>query len=648
MKRQSFGCVLIFALSTLWYCKQAIFSGDLLFALGGDQFHSYHSALVYYHEWIRKGILPLWNMLSLAGQPFGLHSVSLFDNYRLFGTFINADLAYNVTIILGLFLNGVVFFYFLRRKGASHYGALIGGVIWMISMSSSPESGFFYFPLCFYVMDKFWGKFNRQNYLLLVCVIVFFLFNSNPQSIIYVSILLFCYGLYVSPARRSKKILWTVSPFVFAGGLVMFHFIRLIELAKNSTRSLWVETQTLSPVQYVLSIFPDLFKSVERPDLNFMLVRVQQSVFSKLPFSSHVDDFLSPPYLGVFAIVALIIGVFNFKRNRGKIQNFALVSVAMVLGYLTFHPILYSLVIRHIPFLGGMTNIMRVFDVYKFAIAILSAFAVDYLLFESGAKAVIKKVGIVLSAITGVVVVGMIAVRVILIQFKDVLAAKMASQFRIDSTESIYIENAQNFKSERIQEFFTYFDHITSTQSMHVWVPVGLMVILFLLLWTFRKGYLSRNVFQVLFLAFILFDLCHIMGFTMPSSPKEQVYQYQAMADFLKKDKDLFRVCVIEDKTRSFNRMFLRPETNMTYGISTPDGYEQLYQKKYVEFYTRLTKRKKMADRIMNPTHEIAFDLANVINCKYFLTSDQSHYLDDKSFLNLVYEGLATMHQQGL
>jgi len=36
---------------------------------------------------------------------------------------------------------------------------------------------------------------------------------------------------------------------------------------------------------------------------------------------------------------------------------------------------------------------------------------------------------------------------------------------------------------------------------------------------------------------------------------------------------------------------------------------------------------------------QVAFDLANVINCKYFLTSDQSTYLDGKSFLNLVYEG---------
>jgi len=184
MKRQSFGCVLIFAILTLWYCKEAIFSGDLLFALGGDQFHSYHSALVYYHEWIRKGILPLWNMLSLAGQPFGLHSVSLFDNFRIFGTIFHADLAYNLTIIFGMLFNGIILFFFLRRKGASSFGSLIGGVIWMISMSSSPESGFFYFPLCFYVMDKYWGKFNRRNYLLLVLIIVLFFFIRSlaPDS----------------------------------------------------------------------------------------------------------------------------------------------------------------------------------------------------------------------------------------------------------------------------------------------------------------------------------------------------------------------------------------------------------------------------------------------------------------------------------
>src|SRR3989338_5404183 len=105
--------LVFFFLVAAFLCR-GLFEGKILVDLGGDELKCYFSAVWYTHTWVKAGILPLWNTLSLGGHPFGIHAVSSYNIANLAAFFFKPETAYSAAVFLGIILNGFFFYLFLR------------------------------------------------------------------------------------------------------------------------------------------------------------------------------------------------------------------------------------------------------------------------------------------------------------------------------------------------------------------------------------------------------------------------------------------------------------------------------------------------------------------------------------------------------
>ena len=624
---------------TLFYCRK-MFLGYLLLPLGGDEVHSIYSSMVYLHDWTKGGTFPLWNTLSACGAPFAAGSITLANFYYLTARFLEAGTAYNTVIFTSILLNGILLYEFLLRKNCSPYAAWIGGLVWMISTASAIDSGFFFLSLSFLLAELYSSKNSRIFYVLLAGSLGLYACNAHPQFFLYNGLFLFFY--LISKRTELSRIFVISVPvlFITAFGLAGFHWSRLAEWILLSNRSDWTLAQAWLPTHYPLVIFPKLYHLASRQDLDFIVPRIFQWFFSRIHSLRSLERVLEPPYMGLWPLLGIFVAVHQAKQQKQESSNFFLMASAFTVFYLLFHPLLYLTVIRHIPVLSGMTNIGRLFDVYQFSLAVLTAKAVDFLL-RHGERplGVIRNAAKCLTAALGVFFIALWWGRVFILKHEAIIRQKIESNLHALSVPNIFIDNLSELKNRRTQEFFFFIRESISFANPHLLFPAILIAVLLGMVYAYQTHRISKRSFQWLVVLFVLADLGTGLGFGLSSSARQELRQSPGVVRFLKEDHELYRVMMVEDKTKSFNSFFLVPQSNMIYGLATPDGYEPLYVKRYADFYTWLTKRSSPLGFVMHPMHDFNEDLANFINVKYFVTSKYNDKLERNSDYEKVYEG---------
>ncbi len=365
------------------YCYKAFFCGHILLVPEGDTIDSIYSAMRYMHAWAQNGVFPLWNTLSMAGHPFASDTITFLNLYHLGALLWDVDFAYNLVIFSGILLNGIFLFFFLRRRGLADFASFIGALIWMLITANEIDSGFFFLSLCLFLADRYISKKTKIDFLGLTLSIAFYSLNAHPQYFLYGAGFLLIY-MYFFKAEREPKMregfFWLFAPFVLGVGLASFHFLRVAEWTALSNRSSWTLVLMWLPTHYGLLLFPQLFESAARPDLNFIVTRIFQWAFLKVPGLESTQRFLNPPYIGILPIFAALIILRCQELRKNKWIRFFLFTIAFAGLYLTLHPFIYQALVRHIPILGGMTNVGRLFYILQLSFAILAAKMVDALL----------------------------------------------------------------------------------------------------------------------------------------------------------------------------------------------------------------------------------------------------------------------------
>ncbi len=614
--------------------------------MGGDHVHSIYGSMVFFHEWISRGVFPLWNPLVLCGHPFGVTSITAFNLYHLAAIFFEAGSAYNAVTLSSIFFGGLFLYLFIVRNGISPFAAWISTAAWMITTSRDIDTGFFFLPLVFYLADLFLSKKSKIRFLGLVVGLTFYSLNANTQYFLYGSLFLFAYMLWREHGENGLSVrifVVIILGFIVSVGLALFHYVHLLELTVASNRSAWNEIQVLLPTHLLKVVFPKLFYSPTRPELIVIFPRALQWLFASAAALQKVQFFLAPPYAGIAQATGVVVCAFYLRRENNRFIKFFLFSVAFVLLYLIFHPLIYLLVVKHIPVLKGMTGVLRLFNLYRFSLVVLGAKAIDILLSRTPAAAAAYKitekffVGACFLLFTA-----MMATKFILVNFKVALEAKIYSALGAAQKASIFIENRSRFESERVEQFFYFFREASSFRNPTIWVPVVLLVIFFAAARLHQKGKFPRALFMVFLSAFVILDVGSVSGYSLWATDRAKALQYSELAEFIKQDKGLYRVFTIEDKTRSIHKMFLRPQSNMVYGIATPDGYGEFFQMRYVKFYKWLSRREHMP----GPLHfmdDFEKPLADFLNCKYVVTTAVNPKLDredgfEKVFNNSEYK----------
>ncbi len=622
---------------------KGILFGRVLLRLGGDEVHSIYSAMVYLHDWVSRGCVPLWNTLSACGAPFGASSISLGNIYYLTAGLLPPNVAYNAVIFFSVWFNGILMYEFLLKKSLSLFASFIGGLAWMAVTASAIDSGFFGLTLSFLTAEIYSLKRSRLSYVCFVLSLAFYSINAHPQFFLYGSFFLWAYLLSknLKPAQGFlKNGVNLLVPFLIALGLSSFHWARLVEWIHVSNRSSWTELQALLPTHYPLVFFPRLYQLSGRPDLDFIVPRIFQYFFSHMPSLRSLDRVLEPPYIGLWPVLSIFICIRGSQEKSLDPARFFIFSAFIVIVYLLIHPFLYLILIQHIPVWSGMTNIGRLFDIYLFSLAVSAAYAVDLVMEQrTGLSLFIRQLIFKIGVILAIFFVLLAAVRIFVNRHEQWLSHEIEAGLHATKAPTIFIEDVARFQKRRSEEFLYFIRQCISIKNPRLLIPLALFVVLSTVLYAYLTGKISRKSFQYLFALFVVIDLCY--GNTlleMVSSDPGDIIKNSRIVQILHQDRGIFRVMILEDKTKSFNDFFLVPQSNMIYDIATPDGYEPLYIKRYADFYCWLTKRSGPLGFVMHTMNDYDEDLANFINVKYFLTSSKNDLLEERNGYERIYE----------
>ena len=619
------GVFFFFILATAVLCA-GLFQGKVLIDLTGDEIKCYFSAVMYAHRWMKEGIFPLWNTLSLCGHPFGVHAVSSYNLLNAAALFFDPATAYTIVKAVGIFLNGYFFYWFLRQRGIGTYGAMVAGWIWMVPIREA-EVGFFFLPLLFLLAGLYAGRPGKKWFTCLTVSLALYFLNANPHSALTNTLFLgaYLFWLAISSGKRDRATFLKMAlPFALAVGLTAFYTARAFELYGLSNRAARGEVVTFLPTHTILMLFPKLFSSPVGPATDFVVPRILQSIFSSIPLLHAVEIFTWPLYLGAAAVIAFFLAPRTLAWQKfffyGALGSFA---------YLMLHPFFYLTLIRHIPVLQGLVGVQRLFLIGEFSMLVVLAAALDRWLIPSDEnRRALVSLGRRLAIIFAVGAVVLAALRLGIEAFRPRLASMIGERLKAVTNPSIFLGDLETFREERVRQFFDFFNQVLSWKNPHILWPLAVILVTVGLVYAYQRGWLGRRVFQAAFLAWTILDVSLVFGFSRQASAPAEIFKGSEVAAVLKRDPSLFRVLMVEDPKTPYSRMFLVPEANLTHGVSTADGYEYLYLNRYIRFYEWLTLRPEGMGPYIHPLHHFNKDMADFMNIKYFLTSEFNEALD--------------------
>ncbi len=636
--RRHAAALIFFFLASAFLCR-GLFEGKILVDLGGDELKCYFSAVSYTHTWVKAGILPLWNTLSLGGHPFGIHAVSSYNLANLAAFFFRPETAYSAVVFLGIYLNGYFFYLFLRGRGAGLFAAVASGWVWMIPRRET-EVGFFFLPLLFVLAAPYAERPTGKRLFFFTLALALYFLNSNPHSAIYNTIFVLAYLTFL--LKESKEggfstAFKVILPVLLAIGLTAFYSARAFELYGLSNRASRGEIVAFLPTHYPLLLFPNLFYSPAGPQADFVIPRILQTIFSHIPFMKAVEVFPIPLYSGAAAVIAFF---YASSGKRSALANFFWWVVVLVLAYLTLHPILYLLFIRYLPVLKGLVGVHRLFMIEEFSLLALLAVSLGEWLVVSEEKSrkllsLARRMAVGAFIFTALLA----SLRVLVEALRPKLTAVILSNLRAASAPSIFIGDFETFSHERVRQFFQYFERVLSWDNPHLVWPLCVFAVFLALIIGYQKMKMSRRFFQGVFFLWMALDVGLVLGFSRPAFSREAIFKGARPAEFFKHDTGLFRVLMVEDAKTPYSSIFLAPEANLIYGIATPDGYEYLYLKRYVRFYEWLTLRPEGMGPYIHPLHHFNKDAADFLNVKYFLTSSFNESFEHRPDMQKRWEG---------
>jgi len=353
-------------------------------------------------ESIKQGDFPLWNPYQFCGHPFiaNPQHAALYPFNALF-FILPFDVAFNTIIILHFFLGGLFTYLFLRDLKVNPSGALVSGLIFMLS-------GYFlsvhslltillssvWTPLIMMFFRRAINKKGLKNEMF-TAIFITLSFLGGGIEIVYgnIFVLLFMviffpllHTAFVGDKPRRYRFIYNVSIywehirsllivsilFLFLSAVQLFPFV---ELFHHSIRGNGISYQeatiwSFAPKDILLFFLPDAYgyfldvkrywvtqcwlKTLYTGGLPFIL-----SFIFFLPFHRS----LSPSEEGV--------AVKRFEESRTFYLLLILLSLFLSLGH--YNP-LYPFVFKHVPFFNGIRYPVKFLYIFILVISITAGF----------------------------------------------------------------------------------------------------------------------------------------------------------------------------------------------------------------------------------------------------------------------------------
>lgn len=634
---------------------------DKVYLSLGDEWCQYFSRDTYFRNAVKNGIFPLWNPFVFCGLPEGLEAVSHFSVRNLMFLFLEPGHAWNANLFLNAVFSGWFMFLLLSLTAKlSFFPSLIGGMIFLCySLNLHPDNVAFFLLPALFALAHLWVQ--RRSFLWAFALSVgisYYFLNSNPQFVLYFSLLLFSYlimSFRQSGMRNGETYLLVIfkaaTPFVMALGLSAFHILPLYELLSLSDRAASIKhlLLVLLPVDLTRFIYPQIDSCSSCPELNFVSASIAKGLSSFL-FGPDRLFFLYPPYLGILPFFLVLMSF--LRKKRGSLENFLVVVFTVILFYLLLNPLFYLLT-KNIPILNRLPHIQRTFNILYFATAFLSAYSLDWTLKNqksSGFKA--SKLMKWTSYLFGFAVFFVLArtflygMLWIFYPQLEILLKKVVLPFILKQP---FYHASPDFYENRILQLIQFAQCWAAPANSYIWVPSVLLAGALALFWAYYRKKLSKTVFTCLTLLLIFAD--GFANFKAPSAfAPDELKPLAEEIQWLERQPGIFRVMplqneldkqnplLIDERNTDIRTVILRPETNLTYSFSlaTPEAYRSLLPFRQSRFIQLLTGERPHGGWLAGEFSKIDENLADLMNIKYVITSKERSMEDG---YDLVYRG---------
>jgi hypothetical protein len=359
-------------------------------------------------ESIKHGIFPLWNPYQFSGHPFFANPQhALLYPFNVLFFLLPFDVAFNGIIILHFFLGGFFTYLFVRDLKVNSTGALISGMIFMLSgyllsvhslLTILLSSVWMPLIMMFFRRAMIGQGFKNE---ILTAILITISFLGGGIEIVYgnffvlLIMVLFSPFPYIEfvgdkPRRyrfiRSVPIFWgrikslfIVSIlFLFLSAIQLFPFVELFHHSIRGSGITYQEATTWSfaPKDVLLFFLPDAYGYFLDMKKYWMVQCWFKTLYTGgLPFILSLIFFLFWRHVGEplcgFHNRAATEGrpykINLFGNDRGLYLSLMLLSLFLSLGH--FNP-LYSFVFKYIPFFNGIRYPAKFLYIFILALSI--------------------------------------------------------------------------------------------------------------------------------------------------------------------------------------------------------------------------------------------------------------------------------------
>ncbi|RJQ27896.1 hypothetical protein C4577_00445 [Candidatus Parcubacteria bacterium] len=491
-------------------------------------------------DMIKSGNWPLWNPYSFSGTPFlATYHSSPFFPFNIFLLLPNY-IGWGIYIFGQTFVASLGVYYLTGWYTKSHFARIGAGIIFSLSglMTTWVEFGTGVWaasmmPWIFNFLLAYLNSFKTRFLTLMSLAFVILFLAGHVQLTLYSSILMIGYLVFLLYYKEVKigRVFIIISFFLLAVLLAALQFLPAFDLTRDSIRGIEVYSKSfnygLNPWYESIRLFvPDFFGNPTTYNHWDNISYHEQSSF-----------------LG--SITLLLVLPLLLKRFWRK----EIIWWGMVFsGSLFFafdHPFTRFIYSQPLPFLT-YSSASRIFFVTSFAVAILTAFALDYLESKSDFIRLVRKISYFFLIILGSIIAGML------------LIDSMGKEIPLLAIPGEILENINVSVRNSILPF---------------------VLIAFLLFVTYLR--LSRKIIIVIIICVLFFDLGRYFLKYNPFVSSHLIFPTTPVHKFLQSQEGFFRIGRVDPEV-------LPPNTWIAYGISSIEGYDPMALKSYASYFNRL------------------------------------------------------------
>ncbi len=588
---------LLVALITIIFFWQTLILSRVYFF--GDNRIYYYPSRVFFGSALRAGQSPFWCRYLFSGFPLFADSESgIFYLPNFIGYYLPTLAAFNYSIFLH-YLAMAIFTYMYARaikisKASSTFAALaftFGGFSIAHLGHMNVLTSLAWFPLILYLVEKGLQK-DSYAYFLGAGLVLGIQFLAGFLMIpLFVLTIAFFYVLfYPRPNRWSRRGLLRAAGMLVVLGGVGFGLGAIQNLPSYYLVNNSVRTGGLSAVSSNLFNFPP--------------TNLISFIFPRF-FGGPKTYYWGPwnfvelyAYVGILPLALAPAALFRKRSWHTKFYCWAGL-VALVISFGEFG-LLYTLV-HKLPGYNVLKDPSRFVLIVDFALVILAAIGLDRILarYDFG-KVNMRKLTRGLTWMAGIIVGGLALVKVFMTY--NVLGFSSLA-------EGI---SKVLFKSEtHARGWQYYYNTIKSSLAFSnsaLYVPIIFIAIVLGMLWMWRKGFFSRQLFVALVLSFMIFEIFFTGYDINPLVSASSVQNAPPIIRSIQEDEGQYRVALAKDPALRMEAYNYQPNELLAYGLEDARGYSSLAPARYNRFQD-----------LMNQTFNQS--ALNLLNVRYFIST---------------------------